>query len=274
MRDFESRPLAETIAEAREGAKLWIFVHIPKTAGSSLSHLLGRHAAPYRNIHPGDEDANLPHTARLSQAASRFIEETQSIDFQSCSGHLRPEDHQRIADAVEGARLVTFLRNPVERVISDYRYSRTPAHPQWREVIQEFPTFESYIEHPQSQDKMWRFLARDRRASIGDCIAQIERDFAFVGLLGMFPMSVGVLFRMIADKDIAPGKRVRRTKATPDNRVEVSPELRKRIAELNRRDFAIVQHFRAKLLAKRPEWVAMRDADSGGELNPTAGAGR
>lgn len=275
MRDFENTPLEETIARARDGAKLWVFAHIPKTAGSSLSRALAAHAGPYRNIHPAPVDDGLPHLQKIARAVDRFLGEARDSGFRSCSGHIRRDSFRRIADAVEGARLVTFLRDPVDRVISDYRYSRTPAHPEWREVIETYPTIESYIEDPKTQDKMWRFLLGDRRAPLDAGIALIEEEFAFVGIVENYPLSLGVLFRMIAGREIDPGPRVRRTEPTEDNRVEITGVLRRRIAELNRRDQALFRHFRQKLVSKRDEWLAMRAAPalSDRQFDPPAGSG-
>jgi len=274
LQDFETRPLAESISQAHDGARLWIFVHIPKTAGSSLSHALARHAAPYRNIHPEPIDDGFPHLQKIARAVDRFLDDRKTIGYLSCSGHIRRDDFRRIAEAADGARLVTFLRDPVDRVISDFRYSRTPEHPEWREVIATYPTIETYVEDSRTQDKMWRFLVGDRRGPLDAGIAQVESGFAFVGTVEDYPLSFGVLFRMITNADVEPGPRVRLTETTEHNQVQVTPELRRRIEELNPRDLALYRHFSGKLATKREAWRAMRGAPAASEnaAEPSFGA--
>lgn len=233
----------------RPGA-LWLFVHIPKTAGSSFRAELARRLQPERNIEVDYTDESRPFHQRLKEAVQGFSAEMNPAGVRFASGHIFRSHAAYIADRHPDVRPLTMLRNPVARVVSDYRYARTPAHPPHREFIRQFPTFESYMESPASQNKIHEFLRHKPADSVESVIADIEARFSFVGLTEMYYLSCRVLFTLLGDAR-NPTVYERRTEASDDNAIPDLDALTPRIRALNARDIAIYDHFHDRLKQRR-----------------------
>ena len=249
---------------------LWLLLHIPKTAGSSLSAELNALMPPYRNIHLLDE-----HYRRTDLTGDRFwaqldpmieamIADDAQIRFRSASGHMWMRQANMIRDAIDRTRLFTFLRNPVRRIVSDYNYQGSAEHPAWEEFVQNFPTIEDYIENPAEHNKIYKYLRLQPDEPVDDLIARVRREFAFVGLVEMYPLSFNVLTRLFGLNHL-PTQRVRTGR--PDYE-EVSPAARARIVELNSLDLAIYDHFHAVIVRHRDAWQALNAADPGEAVTP------
>jgi Galactose-3-O-sulfotransferase len=108
--DFE-RP----VAEDQRGTVL-LFLHIPRTGGSTLLRLLDRQyggEAVLKAYDAGSDEVARLHAER--PARTRVI-----------AGHFYYGVHRRLAAS---CRYLTFLRDPVERVISHYHFVRSrPEH--------------------------------------------------------------------------------------------------------------------------------------------------
>ena len=117
-----------------------LFLHIPKTAGSSLGHEIAAVLKPYRNISLDYLDESASHGVKRQRAVEAFIAELKRDGgLRSASGHITMRQALQIKRAHPRTRIVSFLRDPVRRVISDYRYQRTPAHPLHEAFIGSIP---------------------------------------------------------------------------------------------------------------------------------------
>ncbi|MFD1914507.1 hypothetical protein [Halodurantibacterium flavum] len=263
-------PLVDYIASHRraEGG-LTIFQHIPKTAGSSLVAELQRHIGGYHSLHNdfsglGTDDVVHEGLAERLRAEMHGVLDQALVRYQpgvmrSMSGHIHHEHVDRLRAVFPDALFFTFLRSPVARVISHYRYQRTPAHPPYRAFIRACPTFEHYLENdPDSSDMMFDYLV-GRDYGLEEGIARVERLYTFIGIQEMYPMSFDILMRLHG-LDVRPSARLRMTEGTADNEVELTPELRARIEARNPKDVALYNHFLAKMRARRGEWQALRAA--------------
>ena len=260
--DFEKSDVESFIERHADPQALWLFLHIPKTAGSSFGSEMAQLLSPYRNIHVNYEDRAQPYYDQLRLAVSRFLVEARQIRYRSASGHVPYTLVDRIVRDVPRAQVVTILRDPVARIISDYRYQRTPAHPPYLEFIQRYPTIESYLADENEQNKMFSYMAPPGvTGDFNSAYAEIRRRFTFIGLLEMYPMSFNILFRLFGQGDRMPVEHQRKTVELDQNRVAVTPQLIGKIKELNALDVQLFEAVRQSLVSQRQAWVDYRERD-------------
>lgn len=260
--DIAAKGLHAFLSDNRFADELCVFIHIPKTAGSSLSSELERLRRPYCNIHRryhhGLDSVTF---SRIEDEITAVIDGGALLSARSCSGHFSWVQAAPIRAARPGARAFTFLRDPVRRIISDYRYSRTPTHPTYQATIARFPTVESYVTAPETQDKMARFLMPAGVVTPAQIDAFVSNNYAFIGLLEMYPLSFNILSRLLGS-NLLPSEHKRRTQDTEDNAVDDTPELRALIARHNRRDLALYEIVRQKLVGVRQAWRDLRQDEA------------
>ena len=253
MASFGQLSLPEFLEQNRDDQNLWLFLLIPKTAGSSLSTELSRELAPYRNIHIDYTRKDVGRPTQIQDAVDRFLSDATTTRFRSASGHITMQHASQIRGAIPRTKAFTFLRDPVARVISDFRYQRTPLHPPYKEFIAKFPRIEDYVTAPQSQDKMYRFLVGDRKTPLQTGLDRVGREFTFVGTVEKYSMSFNIIFRLFG-RDVMPEQHKRATPKTEDNEVEETAELRKLILDVNTLDTGLYDHFSGLLKAREQEW--------------------
>lgn len=249
---FTTLGLGEFIAANRDPDALWLFVHIPKTAGSSLSNELARLRRPYRNIHIDYTDRDVPHAEQMQRAVDRFIADAKEKRFLSASGHITIDHARQIRSEVPNTKLFTFVRETAARVISDYRYARTPKHPPYQEFIAAYPDIESYVRDARSQNKMSVHVG-------GGDPQKVFAEFDFIGALELYPLSFNVLFRLMGE-DVLPQLHERKTPQTADNEVAGSSKLDELIRSNNTDDVRLFDAVRDALRSRRAEWNELRQA--------------
>ncbi len=119
---------------AHQDDPLWVFVHVPKTAGSSLNGELQPILSPnyhiyidYAGLDPSE--AAQSYEQLFDNAVDRFIQAAQARRYRFCTGHINAPQLLRIKETLPNVRPVTLLREPVARYVSDYRYQCSSMHP-------------------------------------------------------------------------------------------------------------------------------------------------
>lgn len=262
VRDLGDCELGTFIERNRAPDALWLLLHIPKTAGSSLAAELNALRPPYRNIHLHDEHylrtdlGGDAFWAQLDPAIDAMIADDRRARFRSASGHMTMRQALRIRSAIERTRLFTFLRDPVKRVISDYRYQRSTQHPAHREFAAAHPTIHSYI-GTADRNKMFSHLSLAPREPVDEVIGRAAETFAFVGLVEMYPMSFNLLSRLFG-ADAMPQRHERVAPQDAGSELELTNDLLTRIGELNALDVAIYAHFVKLMRRHREDWLKLR----------------
>lgn len=252
--ELRTKSLGNYLAGFR-GRGLLFFMHIPKTAGSSLSADLREALPPYRNLDVDFHRTDIPVADRLRAAVDAFATADEVNDFASASGHIPFALAGPILRARPDLRMVTILRDPVARVVSDYRYQRTEMHPPHLQFRARFPTLESYVEHPVSQNKMTTFVA-GQNITEQQMLNRVEQAFAFIGLLEFYDFSVSTLFALAGRASPSTGRHLRRTPDNAETAVTLTPCLERRIIETNSLDRALYCHVRTILLPHVDAWTA------------------
>ncbi len=132
-------------------ARGFIFVHIPKTGGTSLSLALER-AAPETDILIGDTPEARARAGRLRGMRARG----------KLWKHATLADIDGLLPADEMARLfvLTLVRNPWDRMVSYYHWLRVQSFAHAAVSLAKSCDFAAFIRHPQTRLGMQRRPAR------------------------------------------------------------------------------------------------------------------
>lgn len=240
-----------------EDGIVYVFPHIPKTAGSSVHYHLKTNLACEREyIHiPIDYSTReelleeLPFTLRdvRERAAAKVI-----------FGHGVVRRH---AEFVPGKvlREITTLRDPAERMVSHYNF--------WMNVLEKrgepLPSFEEwYAEEPRNYQTHWlarNYLQLDvetlSESQVLDAVSRLLDSFWLVCTLPTFESDIQLLWDALGLPAMSSRQNV--TGVTHNKRFELDPALRKRLAEENASDETLYQKWLQRNSArKRPALIA------------------
>lgn len=173
-----------------------IFLHIPKTAGSSIRTLIQQNYPVDATIAFSGEPGPI---AWFRSADSAFKEHYRLVH-----GHFYYGIHDGVADYT----YFTFLRNPVERHFSDYYFlKRYEPHPMHEALASGRITIEDWARihetMPDYRDPATRIVSGEAHMLTPDRLS-LERakyllatEFSFVGLAERFDESVLILARRL-----------------------------------------------------------------------------
>lgn len=257
---FSTTALDDYLAKVSNPEAIWFFVHVPKTAGTSMSSELDRLRPPYVNISVDYERNDVSHDVAVRQAVAQFGA-TQIGATRSASGHVPLAVLDDVLGPRPGMRLFTLLRDPVARVISDYTYQTTPAHPPFEAFKKRFPTIEDYVLAPTEQNKMTSFLSAGQPGqSFDQLYRQMEQRFMFIGMTELYDMSFNIISRLIG-KPARSQERRRATSAEAKARVAITPSLVTLIRQANHVDQQLYDRVAGVLLPKYAAWQALDAGD-------------
>ncbi|MGX9964984.1 hypothetical protein ACVFYP_16770 [Roseomonas sp. F4] len=249
---FEAR-VVDYLRQARLDQAPCIFVHVPKTAGTSLRAELAAILPPDINIHVDYTDTTRSFHDRIDDAVERFLDQAEPRGIRFASGHIVARHVTRIAERMPRARFITMLRDPVARVVSDYRHQRSPRQPGFEAFRARVPTLDAYLDLRWEMDKTTQHLVPQdliRRGDAAACIAHVEQRFTFIGVQEMYDLS----FRTLTA--LAGGARAPRLRANvntdDDGGDAISAETAARIRALNPLDCAIYDHVARRLRGVEP----------------------
>ncbi len=104
---------------AKIGNKIQVVsMHIPKTAGTSFRNMLKDH---YGNDNAVRFDINIV-TKRIDIENIKFTKTKLEKNIRVIHGHFYYNDLVSLIDLQEGVKFITWLRDPVQRVVSNYFY--------------------------------------------------------------------------------------------------------------------------------------------------------
>lgn len=228
---------------------LWFFHHIPKTAGTTLNTILDAAFAPHevRSVYGEHEYEQFfaLHSGALTEC--RLLR-----------GHLLVKDFDGLLAQHPRMRIVTFLREPVARVVSEFRFLRTwPQGHIHARLNADGLSLRDYVE---SAERRYVFRNNNLMTTLvsgisalehpGAALARAKRNvaerFAFTGVMERFDESLLLLARLMGLKDMVYEAHnvARPHSARPD------AETLARIAERNQLDTAL-HLFASELLEER-----------------------
>ncbi len=176
---------------------LWLFIHVPKTAGSSLNAELLPLLTPSQHIFVDYKQVEIrPFHEMLEEAVDSFLEKAAIRRYRYVTGHVTAELAGRITSRLPYAKPITLLRHPVSRFVSDYRYQCSPLHPGNEAFLARHPTLESYLDLPWECNKAAAHLvppALRQLNSPGVCVDYLLANYAFIGIQESYALSLRVI---------------------------------------------------------------------------------
>lgn len=169
---------------------LFIFTHIPKTAGGTMYKLLN-------NIFELDEillcffkgDENLPGMSAREKNKLKLLR-----------GHVPYGLHQHFPD--RNTRYFTMLREPIDRIISLYYYVKGKETHEWHEKAIKFNMLEFCEEFKDETSNLQSFyLTKNRNPSFDEVKQAIINNFEFAGITDLFNESVMLMKFIFAWND-------------------------------------------------------------------------
>ena len=166
-----------------------IFLHIPKTAGTTLNRIIERQYSPFA-IFTMD-----PHRIRATAERFKQLPEARRRRLQVVRGHLFYGIHEFLP---QGATYITMLREPVARLLSSYYFVlRRPLNPLHRKFKRERLGVEDCIRlFPDRNNTQCRFIAGVKDTAIADerlldmAKENLTKSFSVVGICERFEESL------------------------------------------------------------------------------------
>jgi hypothetical protein len=221
-----------------------IFLHIPKAGGSTISKILEQQYSSAETLTLDDRERQIAQLKTLPAA--------QRGQYRLIQGHLFFGLHRFIPQA---STYITFLRRPVERVLSFYYYARsTPDHYLYPLVITERLNLKTLLAREvtlELRNEQTRLLAGDEwedpqrvvtRAALELAKANLRTHFRVVGLLEEFDASLLLLCRAFG-WHLPFYVKENVTKERPDERF-LDAETRGLIEEANHLDLELYEYVR------------------------------
>jgi hypothetical protein len=212
-----------------------IFLHIPKTAGTTLHRIIEWQYSAF-SIYTID-----PYRIRATAERFKQLPERRRRRFRVVRGHLYYGIHEYLP---QGATYITLLREPVTRLLSSYYFIlRRPLHPLHRTLHKKRLGVEEFIRiTPHRQNLQCRFIAGISNGEVCDqrtldrAKENLTRSFSVIGLCERFEESLVLLAKTFGwEMPFYESQRVSKSRPV------VEPKLVELIREHNRLDVELYE---------------------------------
>jgi len=220
-----------------------IFLHIPKTAGTTLNEILQQQFEPEQIYFLGP-------TAQKTIREYQELEAEEKEPVRLVSGHTPYGFHEYVAGS---STYFTFLRDPVDRVVSFYHFVRkNEQHYLNSAVVNEFDGIKSFINSgitTMVDNGQTRLISGVwLKPGFGEVTSQdleqaklnLKQNFSVVGLTEQFDATL-LLFREIFTWQNIKYVRQNVSKVSSTDR-KLTPEEREAIVNVNQLDIALYEY--------------------------------
>jgi len=191
----------------------YLSIHIPKTAGVSIRNVLKEHFGT----------GFVLYYWQISDAWGRVLDSVPS-SATCVHGHYQAD---KLARLFPKARLITWVRDPVERVVSSYHHQlREPDmhNSVCRELHNRKLSLTEYAALPLMRNEMSRYFGSKK-----------PEDFLFIGIVEEFEASLALMTQLLGIRG-APLRRDNVNPGKPAGRYEIDPVVRQAIQLANEQD--------------------------------------
>ncbi|SMD10726.1 sulfotransferase family 2 domain-containing protein [Primorskyibacter flagellatus] len=231
--------VAQFVKSNSDPETVWFLHHIPKTAGSSLvaEIVLGVGEDNYVNLEGNysSVDSYIDSLAALTDQAIDLVNGPNAPRI--LSGHLRAGNIEHLVQSSPQLKMLSFVRHPVSRVVSEYNYCCTPLHPLHKEFMITYPTIYDYIEDPKEMNKIGRMMFGPTPITPKEAVERMVGRYTMIGMQERYPASFLMMSSMLWEPTL-PHKqeRIGAAKKLP------SGDVAQRIADANEIDLALYAH--------------------------------
>lgn len=216
------------------------FLHIPKTAGTTLNMILDANFASESILDLYTDDQH---------SAIRDMTYNRLADYALIRGHIFVQDYDEILDGPVPMRVFTFLRDPVERVISEYFFlKRWPKSHLYKYLNENKVTLTDYVTSDigvlrrRGSNNMTNSLSGTMAHSLGERLAtawhHLSERFVCFGILERFDESLLLLAKTAGLREIFYERQ--NVRATTADRMVTQAEIEV-IVEYNRLDVRLYE---------------------------------
>jgi hypothetical protein len=224
-----------------------IFLHLPKTGGSTLHSYLERQF-PIENSYT----IKVINSERIDVDSFINMEEEKREKIQLLKGHMMFGLHQYLKG---DSKYFTYLRKPEDRLISYYYYALgRPSHGLHNKLIKENLSLKDFLYQVEDKDinnGQIRYISGiddTEQNMLEKALENIEKHFSFVGLQEKFDESL-----LLLSKLYGWGTPYYKSQNVTKNRISVSEldnDTKKTIQELNNGDIILYNTIEQKINAQ------------------------
>lgn len=213
------------------------FVHIEKTAGTTLIHILRRNFFPrYMDVRPLTKPGDSSFTAYDLRTTERLN------PLLTCIGGHSVTPHAELEAFAPNIRYITLLRDPVERYVSQFRY--------WNRKLGKGITFEEFL----ADEGTWNVQTKKISGSDDPELAKdfLSTKFLLAGVVEEFDEFLVLLQRKLLPMDFDPSYRVKNAGVPPDtHNEELTDHNRDEIGKRNFSDIELYNYVQNQLIPKQ-----------------------
>ena len=197
----------------------FVNVHIPKTAGSTFGANLSWavrnfHNLKYNILNVHSLNKHEFNFEGYGRTFSELLPQVSEDGARGITGHYRYRDIvDSLAPIRDDVTLVTFVRDPIKRFISDYYFSSSKRHDGYDDFVASFRSFEDFLSNEYQRKKQSDYLAPSDGADIKTTIDSTITYFDFIGVTENFEndfielmTAADLVYDLQANQNVNPDK--------------------------------------------------------------------
>jgi hypothetical protein len=204
-----------------------IYLHIPKAAGNSSISFL-------KQSFPNALSINW---RNIDESWQQFLDRNPTNKYELVSGHINYSHIDKYSSAFGNMfTAITFLRHPIDRLISQYRYMTTAAHPDHNSFKKMNPNFEKWVLNIRPNIISYLLVGGGRSST--EIINKLSKYYHFIGLTEFYHTSMVILSNSLGIKYTVE-KKINITNSNEVKQIEISHSLYKKLHSRHSLDIAL-----------------------------------